>query len=141
MQPFSYDALPGRVVFGPGTARAELADEVSRLGASRLLLITTPRAEPLARELAAPLGGRVAGMFTGVREHVPADAAAAARHQAAATGADAVLSIGGGSATGTAKAVALTTGLPVIAVPTTYAGVRGDPGLGADRGGAEDHRN
>src|SRR4029077_18039404 len=29
---------------------------------------------------------------------------------------------GGGSATGLAKAVALTTGLPIVAVPTTYAG-------------------
>ena len=32
------------------------------------------------------------------------------------------MAIGGGSATGLAKAVALETGLPVLAVPTTYAG-------------------
>jgi alcohol dehydrogenase class IV/protocatechuate 3,4-dioxygenase beta subunit len=134
VQPFSYDALPGRVVFGSGTARAGLADEVSRLGATRLLLITTPRAEPLARELAAPLGGRVAGVFTGVRPHVPAEVAAAARQQAAGTGADAVLSIGGGSATGTAKAVALTTGLPVLAIPTTYAGSEVTPVWGLTEG-------
>ena len=134
MQPFTYDALPGRVVFGPGTARARLADEVSRLGASRLLLITTPRAAALARELGAPLGGRVAGVCTGVREHVPAEVAEAARQQAAGTGADALLSIGGGSATGTAKAVALTTGLPVIAVPTTYAGSEVTPVWGLTEG-------
>ena len=35
---------------------------------------------------------------------------------------DAIVSVGGGSATGLAKAIALTTGLPVVAVPTTYAG-------------------
>jgi maleylacetate reductase len=134
VQPFSYDALPGRVVFGSGTARARLADEVSRLGAARLLLITTPRAEPLARELAAPLGGRVAGVFTGVRPHVPAEVAEAARQQAAKTGADAVLSIGGGSATGTAKAVALTTSLPVLAIPTTYAGSEVTPVWGLTEG-------
>ena len=134
MQPFTYDALPGRVVFGSGTARAALADEVSRLGASRLLLITTPRAEPLARELAAPLGGRLVGVFTGVRPHVPAGTAEAARQQAAQTGADAVLSIGGGSATGTAKAVALRTGLPVIAIPTTYAGSEVTPVWGLTEG-------
>ena len=134
MQPFTYDALPGRVVFGPGTARARLADEVGRLGASRLLLITTPRAAALARELAAPLGGRVTGVCTGVREHVPAEVAEAARQQAAGTGADALLSIGGGSATGTAKAVALTTGLPVIAIPTTYAGSEVTPVWGLTEG-------
>ncbi|HEY9241506.1 MAG TPA: iron-containing alcohol dehydrogenase [Streptosporangiaceae bacterium] len=134
MQSFTYDAPPGRVVFGSGTARAGLADEVSRLGVSQLLLITTPRAAALARELAAPLGGRVAGLFTGVREHVPAEVAGAARQQAAETGADAVLSIGGGSATGTAKAVALTTGLPVIAVPTTYAGSEVTPVWGLTEG-------
>jgi maleylacetate reductase len=134
VQPFTYDALPGRVVFGPGTARARLADEVSRLGASCLLLITTPRAAALARELAAPLGGRVAGVCTGVREHVPAEVAEAARQQAAEAGADALLSIGGGSATGTAKAVALTTGLPVIAIPTTYAGSEVTPVWGLTEG-------
>jgi maleylacetate reductase len=134
VQPFSYDALPGRVVFGPGTARAGLVGEVSRLGASRLLLITTSRAEPLARELAGPLGGQLAGVFTGVRPHVPADVAGAARRQAAETRADAVLSIGGGSATGTAKAVALTTGLPVIAIPTTYAGSEVTPVWGLTEG-------
>jgi maleylacetate reductase len=33
-----------------------------------------------------------------------------------------LVSVGGGSATGLAKAVALTAGLPIVAVPTTYAG-------------------
>ena len=37
-------------------------------------------------------------------------------------GADCLVSIGGGSAVGLAKAVALTEGLPIAAVPTTYAG-------------------
>jgi maleylacetate reductase len=32
------------------------------------------------------------------------------------------VSVGGGSTTGLAKAVAMTTGLPIVAVPTTYAG-------------------
>ena len=107
---------------GAGAARTALADEVARLGVSRLLLIAAGGGETVARDLAAPLAGRIAGTFTGVRPHVPVEVADAARKQAAAIGADAVLSVGGGSATGTAKAVALTTGLPVIAVPTTYAG-------------------
>jgi len=35
---------------------------------------------------------------------------------------DVVVTVGGGSTTGLGKAVALTTGLPIVAVPTTYAG-------------------
>ncbi len=132
--PFAFDALPGRVVFGPGTARTELPAEVARLGVSRVLLIAGGSAERAARELAGTLGGRLAGVFTGVRPHVPAAVAQAARQEAAAVGADALLSIGGGSATGTAKAVALTTGLPVIAVPTTYAGSEVTPVWGITEG-------
>ena len=134
MEPFACDALPGRVVFGAGAARAELADEVARLGVSRLLLIAGGGAESVARDLAAPLEDWIAGTFTGVQPHVPVEVADAARKQAAAVGADAVLSVGGGSATGTAKAVALTTGLPVIAVPTTYAGSEVTPVWGLTDG-------
>ena len=134
MEPFACDALPGRVVFGAGAARTELAGEVARLGVSRLLLIAGGGGESVARDLAAPLEDRIAGTFTGVRPHVPAEVADAARKQAAAVGADAVLSVGGGSATGTAKAVALTTGLPVIAVPTTYAGSEVTPVWGLTEG-------
>ena len=134
MEPFARDALPGRVVFGAGAARTALAGEVARLGVSRLLLIAAGGGETVARELAAPLADRIAGTFSGVQPHVPVEVADAARKQAAAIGADAVLSVGGGSATGTAKAVALTTGLPVIAVPTTYAGSEVTPVWGLTDG-------
>ncbi|MDT7599556.1 MAG: maleylacetate reductase, partial [Pseudonocardiales bacterium] len=122
MQEFHYDALPGRVVFGAGVARRELRAEADRLGVDRVLLVATESEEPLARELAAPLGERVVAVFTSVRPHVPIQVAEAARALAISVRADAVLSVGGGSTTGTAKAIALTTGLPIIAVPTTYAG-------------------
>jgi maleylacetate reductase len=132
--PFVYDALPGRVVFGPGTARTLLAGEAARLGVTRILLIAGDSAGPVAQDLGRLLGDRLAAVFTGVRPHVPAVVAEAARAAAAAAGADALLSIGGGSATGTAKAVALTTGLPVIAVPTTYAGSEVTPVWGLTEG-------
>lgn len=45
-----------------------------------------------------------------------------ARAAAAGSGADMLVSIGGGSATGLAKAVARDTGLPIVVVPTTYSG-------------------
>jgi maleylacetate reductase len=131
---FTYDALPGRVVFGAGASRRLLAAEVDRLGASRLLLIATEQERPLALELSAVLGDRVVGVFTDVRPHVPVEVADGARAAAREARADALLSIGGGSTTGTAKAVALETALPLIAVPTTYAGSEVTPVWGMTEG-------
>lgn len=131
MPSFTYDALPGRVVFGPGVARTELAAEVERLGASKVLLIASERFHPLT----APFADRIAATFTAVREHVPVATAEAARE--AAVGADAVLCLGGGSAIGAAKAVALTTRLPVLAVPTTYAGSEVTPVWGLSENGVK----
>jgi maleylacetate reductase len=119
---FVYDALPGRVVFGVGASRERLVEEVDRLGAQRLLLIVTEEERPLAERLTGELGDRVVEVFTGVRPHVPVEVAERVRASAAECGADALLSIGGGSTTGTAKAVALADPLPIVAVPTTYAG-------------------
>ena len=113
---FTYDALPSRVVFGAGAARTRIADEVERLGATAVLIVGSDRYAALAE----PFATRVHGRFTAVREHVPVATAEAVRE--AARGADAVVAIGGGSAIGAAKAVALTARIPVVAVPTTYAG-------------------
>ena len=54
--------------------------------------------------------------------HVPTSVAERAREVAAAHEVDLLVSVGGGSATGLVKAIALTSGLPIVAVPTTYAG-------------------
>lgn len=119
---FTYTALPGRVVFGAGSARSQLRAEVEALGASRVLVVAGEAEAGLADDLTAPLPDLVAGRFSQVRQHVPIEVAQAARAAAADAGADLVMSIGGGSTTGTAKAVAMTTRLPILAVPTTYAG-------------------
>jgi maleylacetate reductase len=132
---FTYDALPGRVVFGAGAARTRLAGEVERLGAERVLLIASRRAEDTVRALVEPLGSRVAGTFTEVREHVPIETARAVRKAAEEVGADAVLAIGGGSTIGAAKAVALTARIPVLAVPTTYSGSEVTPVWGLTEDG------
>jgi alcohol dehydrogenase class IV len=127
---FTYTALPGRVVFGAGAAREQLTVEVERLGARRLLLIAAAPELALARSLSDGLP--VHAEFSEVRQHVPVEIAARAR--AAADGADVLLSVGGGSTTGTAKAVALETGLPIVAVPTTYAGSEMTPVWGLTEG-------
>ena len=115
---FVYDALPGRVVFGVGSVE-HLGEEVDRLGAGRVLAIAGKRA---IDGLVERLGGRWAASFTDVQQHVPVEAAARAVAAASEAGADCLVAMGGGSATGMAKAVALERPVPIVAVPTTYAG-------------------
>ena len=118
---FTYEALPGRIVFGAGR-RSEVRSEVERLGATRVFLISDGQAKAIAEELAASLDALVAARWDEVVQHVPVELADRARAAVADAGADVVVTVGGGSSTGLAKAIALTTGLPIIAVPTTYAG-------------------
>jgi maleylacetate reductase len=54
--------------------------------------------------------------------HVPVEVAERGRRVAAEHHVDAIVCVGGGSTTGLAKAIALTAELPIVAVPTTYAG-------------------
>jgi maleylacetate reductase len=115
---FTYDALPGRVVFGVGAVE-QLGEEVDRLGGRRVLAIAGKRA---IDGLLERLGPRVAASFTDVQQHVPVEAAARAVAAAAEADADCLVAMGGGSATGMAKAVALERQTPIVAVPTTYAG-------------------
>jgi maleylacetate reductase len=70
-----------------------------------------------------------------VVQHVPEEVAADALRLARAVGADALVCIGGGSATGLAKAVALQARLPILAVPTTYAGSEMTPIWGSTAAG------
>jgi alcohol dehydrogenase class IV len=117
---FVHDNLPQRVSFGSGEAGTFIAAEVSRLGATRVMVISSKRDAPLAERLTT--GVPVAAFYHDVVMHVPVEVAERGWRAAAKATADAVVAIGGGSTTGLAKAIALTSGLPVIAVPTTYAG-------------------
>jgi maleylacetate reductase len=121
MRTFTYDALPGRVVFGAGR-RADLPAEVDLLGLSRVMVIADENAKSTADELVASLGERVASRWHDVAQHVPTDLADAAREAASEAGVDGIVSVGGGSTTGLAKAIALVAETPIVAVPTTYAG-------------------
>lgn len=130
---FEHQSYAQRVVFGEGTARTRLSAEVERLGAQRVLLVAAPSAQAQAASLTASLP--MAGAVDEVRMHVPIEVAEAARRRATETGADLLLAVGGGSATGTAKAVALTSGLPIVALPTTYAGSEVTPVWGLTENG------
>ena len=114
----TYEAPPGRVVFGAG-ALDRLGDELGRLGARRVLLVASRR---VADEVARRLGHRHAATCDEVVQHVPVEVAERARRHARQAGADSLVAVGGGSAVGLAKAVALELDLPIVAAPTTYAG-------------------
>ncbi len=113
------ETVARRIVFGAG-ALADLPDELARLGLARPLVIAGRSQAAHAERLLAAVGA--GGSIVGVRVHVPAAHAESARARAAELGADSLVTIGGGSAVGLAKAVALSSGLPIAAVPTTYAG-------------------
>lgn len=131
---FTYDQLPGRVVFGPGKLD-QLEAEVVRLGAERALVLCTPEQVVQAEAAAARLGPRCAGLFPGAVMHVPVEVARAARDEASRLGADCAVAIGGGSTIGLGKAIALESGLPIIAIPTTYAGSEMTPIYGLTEAG------
>lgn len=118
---FTYQANPTRVVFGAG-ALQQLPAEIERLGASRALVLCTPGQRAAGEQVAALLGARSAGVYAQAQMHVPMETARAAREAARALGADCAVAIGGGSTTGLGKAIALDSGLPILAIPTTYAG-------------------
>jgi alcohol dehydrogenase class IV len=136
IQPFVYQAAPVRVIFGPGTL-ARLPEEAERLGARRALVLSTPGQRALAERVAALLGERAAGIFGRAAMHVPVEVAREAREMARELEADCAVAIGGGSTTGLGKAIALETGLPIVAVPTTYAGSEMTPIYGLTEGGAK----
>ena len=134
MQSFTYEAHAARVVFGAGSVR-QVADEVERLGGARALVLSTPNQADAAEQVAARLGERSAGVHAGAVMHVPIEVARQAVAKAKTAGADCMVAIGGGSTTGLAKAIALETGLPYIAIPTSYAGSEMTPIYGLTEGG------
>jgi len=124
-EPFSYSApvladRVVRVVFGIGSLD-KVASEARTLGA-RIMIICGRHEADAADVVAGQLGDDLAWRIFDVVQHVPVDVAAQALEAARDVRAGVLISIGGGSATGLAKTIAKETGLPILAVPTTYAG-------------------
>jgi alcohol dehydrogenase class IV len=133
MRSFLLDQPACRVIFGAGSI-AQLSAEVERLGARRALIVSTAAERPLAEDAARRLGRLTAGFFSDAVMHHPIETVQAARDRALAVDADCCVTIGGGTTTGTGKVIALETGMPVIAVPTTYAGSEMTPIYGITEG-------
>ena len=136
-----------RIHFGVGVMdqAGEVCDE---LRLTRLLVVTTAgrRASPEGGRLLEVLGPRVAGVFDGVRSHVPTSVVDAAAAAAQAAGVDGVVSFGGGSCAdlgkavcwraeqadeaGTARTYAERPALCHLAIPTAYSGAELTPFFG-----------
>ena len=152
-----------RIVFGRGVVK-QLADEVRRLDAGRVFVVTSPSITRtyLLDAVREALGDMCVGVFDTVQPHSPTDSIGVAARQAADAGADAFVSVGGGSSIDTAKGMAalLAEGrplkdlathfippdkkevppmpapkLPHIAIPTTFSGGEYSYSAGLAEGG------
>ncbi|KAF7555335.1 hypothetical protein G7Z17_g2241 [Cylindrodendrum hubeiense] len=140
MDAFEYNANPASVVFGSGTI-AKLPEVLSKLKLSRPLLLSTPHQKQQAEDVKQLLQGKVAGLFSEATMHTPVDVTERALEFAKSTGADSVVSIGGGSTIGLGKAISIRTGLHHVAIPTTYAGSEVTPILGETADGLKQTRS
>ena len=134
MRDFVFQAQTSRVIFGAGCLQ-HLEREVQLLGAERALVLCTPEQLAIAEQVALMLGSRAAGIYPKAVMHVPAETAAAALQEATRLRADCAIAVGGGSTTGLGKAIALQSGLPILAIPTTYAGSEMTPIYGITENG------
>ena len=119
---FTWLASASRVTLRRGALDA-VGEEVERAGGCRALVIGggASAAEALGR-LRRQLAERAVAVIEGAAQHVPAASAELAVARARECGADILVTLGGGSATGLGKAVAVACSLRLIAIPTTYAG-------------------
>jgi maleylacetate reductase len=131
---FTHDVPPQRVVFASG-ALNRVADEAARLKIERALVVATPGSGArLGKKVSELLGPRAAGLHAQAVVHVPKAVAEAGLAAARENEADGLIAVGGGSAIGLAKAIALETGLPILAIPTTYSGSEATPIIGMTDG-------
>ena len=136
---FVFKGIPTRVLFGAGTL-ARARDEVEKLGGKAALVLSTEHQSAEAERMVDDLGALAAGRFCEAAMHTPTDVTEKALGVATSVGADCVVSIGGGSTIGLGKAIAIRTGMPHLAIPTTYAGSEMTDILGETKDGRKTTR-
>jgi alcohol dehydrogenase class IV len=106
--PVEFGDWPGRIAFGAG-AVGKLAALVEQCGGSRALVLcgaTVAGGEMLAK-VKAGLGDKLVGVFAEVRAHTPIEMVERTLAQFRASGADIIVTVGGGSAIDAGKALAI----------------------------------
>lgn len=141
MEDFTYTQNPSRVIFGSGTLK-QIPAELVRQNLSKPLILSTPQQISHAELVKSLLVGvTVAGIFSNATMHTPTEVTDEALAYVTTTGADSIISIGGGSTIGLGKAIGIRTGLPHICIPTTYAGSEMTPILGETAAGVKKTRS
>ncbi len=131
---FRYEPTTTAVLFGEDSTE-RLPDELSRLRATKVMVICTPGRRGAAEAIGRALGSRLVGLFPQAAMHVPIETVQSARAEARRLGADAIVTLGGGSAIDLAKAVAFDVPLVTLAIPTTYSGAELTPFYGVTEAG------
>lgn len=109
MHAFQHITPPMRLFGGPDSL-GSLERELERLGSHRAVIFcgaSLARAEWPIKRLQSAMGGRCAGVFTGVRAHSPLPSVEAGVLDLRQHEADAVVAVGGGSAIVTARAASI----------------------------------
>jgi len=152
MNGFRYSSYAQEIIFGPGSL-ARLDETVERFHWQRLLLCSTGtlRRDGTIASLEEALAKRLVAVYAHVQSHVPDFQVVEVTALAHENEVDAVIGLGGGSAIGMAKAVSLSLEekrkgrparaafptdqplVPVVAIPTTYAGSEMTPTYGVTR--------
>lgn len=131
---FTFTQSAQRVRFAPGI-RHEIGLEVERLGCRRAVVLSTPGKMEMAQQLAADIGAAYAGTIPLAEMHTPVGVTVQALAELDRLKGDCLVAIGGGSAIGLGKALALRTDLPQLVLPTTYAGSEATAVLGQTEAG------
>jgi maleylacetate reductase len=118
---FVFQSTPVRTVFGPGTI-ATLGDELKARALARVLIVCSKGRSDLARRIAAGVAKRSIGICDAAQPNMPRAAFEQVTESLRRHEADGFVAVGGGSSIGLGKAAAATSGLPFIAVVTSYSG-------------------
>jgi maleylacetate reductase len=137
---FVRDTGQRRVTFGWRARASAIREELMRLGVQRAMIVTTPSRADLAAEVARLVLDRAGIVYPGAQPNAPTGVTEAAITAASSVKADGLVAIGGGTAIALSKAISLRTGLPQVAVPTTFAGVESAPFVSETERGARIER-
>ena len=134
MNDFIYNGLPSRVVFGNGF-RTKVLEETILLKIKRPMVICTEFQRAQAEDVAANVESLNPIIYDKAIMHVPVETVSDALSVVLENQIDGFICIGGGSTIGLAKALALDLGLPILALPTTFAGSEMTPVWGKTENG------